>query len=151
MLSAEIKTKGKYNGEISLVLEKGVWVSMIENVTNIEKKDLIDEIKKTKDDGYRFVTASCVDMGSQFMIYYHFDKNNDMKHLKVIIDKDEEVPSISGVYFSGVLVENEMKDLFGMKITDLAIDYEGKFLITGDVGMAPQAIQIAQTENKGGM
>ena len=124
---------------------------MIENVTNIEKKDLIDEIKKIKVDGYRLITASCVDMGSQFMVYYHFDKKSDMKHLKVIVNKDEEVPSISGVYFAGVLVENEMKDLFGMKITDLAIDYQGKFMITGDVGVAPQAMNMAQTEDRGEM
>jgi hypothetical protein len=50
-----------------------------------------------------------------------------------------------------VLVENEMKDLFGMKITDLAIDYQGKFMITGDVGLAPQAMKMAQTEDRGEM
>lgn len=110
---------------------------MIENVNEINKEELVDEVQKIKDEGYRFVTASCVDMGKDFMIYYHFDKDNNMKHLKIISPKDQEVTSISKVYLAGALVENEMKDLFGMKFKDLAIDYGGKFLITGDVKEAP--------------
>ena len=110
---------------------------MIENITEISKDELINEVQKIKDDGYRLITASCIDMGKEFMIYYHFDKDNNMKHLKITSDKNEEVPSISKVYLAGALVENEMKDLFGMKLKDLAIDYGGKFLITGDVETAP--------------
>ncbi len=124
---------------------------MIENVHEINKQDLIDEVKKIKDGGYRLVTASCVDMGSEFMIYYHFDKDDTMRHLRITSGKHEEIPSISGVYFAGALVENEMKDLFGINFKDLAVDYGGKFLITGDAGTAPFARNTDQTEEKGEM
>lgn len=122
---------------------------MIENIVEINKENLIDEVQKMKDEGYRFITASCVDMGQEFMIYYHFDKGNSMKHLKIISSKEEEIPSISNVYFAGVLVENEMKDLFGVKIKDMAIDYGGKFLITGDVGVPPFLVKDLKTKEKG--
>ncbi len=124
---------------------------MIENVTEIRKEELTDEVQKIKDGGYRLVTASCVDMGPEFMIYYHFDKDNTMRHLKMTCGKQEEIPSISGVYFAGALVENEMKDLFGIKFKDLAVDYGGKFLITGDAGTAPFASNVEQTQEKGEM
>lgn len=121
---------------------------MIENVTEVTKETLIDEVQKIKNDGYRFVTASCVDMGEQFMIYYHFDRENIMQHLKLLIKKDEELPSLSKVYLAGALVENEIKDFFGIKVSDLAIDYGGKFLITGDVKEAPMLNYIEQKGEK---
>lgn len=112
---------------------------MIENISEIKKTDLLGEVQKLKDDGYRLVTTSCTDMGSEFMIYYHFDKANEMKHLKLVSNKQDEVPSISGIYLAGALSENEMKDLFGMKISGLVLDYGGKFMITSDAGPAPFA------------
>ncbi|MGE5329155.1 MAG: NADH-quinone oxidoreductase subunit C [Deltaproteobacteria bacterium] len=112
---------------------------MIENIIEIKKVYLLDEVKKLKKAGYRFVTASCVDLGSDFMIYYHFDKDTQMKHLKIISSKEEEIPSISEIYFAGALPENEMKDLFGIRIKGLVLDYGGKFMITGDVEAAPFA------------
>jgi len=124
---------------------------MIENVMEIKKENLVEEVQKLKDEGYRIVTASCVDMDTEFMIYYHFDKQNNMKHLKIFSNKDEEVPSISGVYLAGALVENEIKDLFGLKVKDLAIDYGGNFLITGDVGTAPFAKSTTKKEDKEGI
>ena len=124
---------------------------MIENVIEIKKENLVEEVQKLKEEGYRIVTASCVDMGSEFMIYYHFDKQNNMKHLKIFSNKDEEVPSISGVYLAGALVENEIKDLFGLKVKDMAIDYGGHFLITGDAGTAPFAKVTTKNEEKEGI
>ncbi|MGE5474578.1 MAG: NADH-quinone oxidoreductase subunit C [Ignavibacteriales bacterium] len=112
---------------------------MIENIVEIKREYLLAEVKKLKNSGYRFVTASCIDLGSEFMIYYHFDKDGQMEHLKLVSDKEQEIPSISGIYFAGALTENEMKDLFGIKIKDLVLDYGGKFMITHDVGPAPFA------------
>ena len=38
---------------------------------------------------------------------------------------DEEVPSISVIYPSAFLYENEIHDLFGVIITNIAVDYQG--------------------------
>jgi len=110
---------------------------MIKNIVEIKKEYLLAEVQKLKNSGYRFVTASCVDLGTEFMIYYHFDKDTEMKHLKITSSKEQEIPSISEIYFAGALPENEMKDLFGMKIKGLVLDYGGKFMITSDVDAAP--------------
>jgi len=112
---------------------------MINNIVEVKKEYILAEVQKLKDNGYRFITSSCIDMGSEFMIYYHFDKNTEMKHLKIISSKEQEIVSISGIYLAGALAENEMKDLFGIKIKGLVLDYGGKFMITSDVGPAPFA------------
>lgn len=114
-------------------------MKMIENIVEINPDQLLNEVRTLKDQGYRLVTTSCVDMGTEFMIYYHFDKDYEMKHLKLVNSKQNEVPSISNIYFSGALAENEMKDLFGIKITDMALDYGGNFMISDDAGEAPFA------------
>lgn len=112
---------------------------MVDNIVEIKKDYLLAEVKKLKNNGYRLVTTSCVDMGGEFMIYYHFDKDTEMKHLKLISSKEQEIPSISEIYLAGALAENEMKDLFGIKIKGLVLDYGGKFMITDQVESAPFA------------
>jgi Ni,Fe-hydrogenase III component G len=60
-----------------------------------------------------------------------------MDGLRYKVAKDEEVPSFSGVTLATVLIENEMKELFGLKVTDLAIDYGGHLLLAQDSPVNP--------------
>jgi ech hydrogenase subunit D len=61
---------------------------------------------------------------------------------------DLVLPSISGVYFSAFLYENEIHDLFGISITDIALDYKGKFYQTaGKFPFKPVALD-ASNETK---
>ena len=53
--------------------------------------------------------------------------------MRVTIENDEKMPSISDIYFAAVFVENEIKDLFGIDFENLLIDYEGKFMITDEL------------------
>lgn len=105
----------------------------------VQKKDLLDEVKKFHDGGYRFVTTTCCDTGENFVIYYHFDKDLVLKNLKLTVNKDESIPSISGIYFCSLLSENEVKDMFGVQFDGLVIDYEGKLLLGEDSPLTPQA------------
>lgn len=107
---------------------------MLQNLKEIQKEDLRKEVLELKASGHRFVTATCVDLGDgRFDIIYHFDKDYELKNLRVTIENGEKMPSISDVYFAAVFVENEIKDLFGIEFENLLIDYEGKFMITGDL------------------
>ena len=48
-----------------------------------------------------------------------------MLNLRLEVPRDAEVPSITGIYLCAFLVENEIKELFGLNITGIAIDFEG--------------------------
>jgi len=87
--------------------------------------------------GYRFVTMTVVDVGEAFDIYYHFDLDYEMTVYKLALPKGTELPSISGICFAAVIVENEIQDLFGIKVVNLAIEYERHFLLAPDAPAAP--------------
>ncbi|NLD47834.1 MAG: NADH-quinone oxidoreductase subunit C [Clostridiaceae bacterium] len=111
---------------------------MIENVTETSTGMLLGKVQKMIYDGYRFVTATCVDLGNgSFDIYYHFDKELTLKNYKITVTREEEIPSISKIYFCALLVENEMKELFGLNIANIAIDYGGHLLLSEDSPDAP--------------
>jgi ATP-dependent helicase/nuclease subunit B len=101
-----------------------------------------------RDNNYRFVTSTCIDNGDGTIdVYYHFDKEYELKNFKIKVNKGEEVPSISRIYFCSILVENEMRELFGLNITGMAVDYGGKMLLSDsapDEPMLRQQITIVQ-------
>ncbi|MCX7922825.1 MAG: NADH-quinone oxidoreductase subunit C [Clostridia bacterium] len=123
---------------------------MIENLVEISKEQLLSQVQSMKYDNYRFVTASCVDTGDGYLdVIYHFDLDLELKNFRVRVKKDEEVPSISKIYFCSVLVENEMKELFGLNVTNMAIDYGGHMLLSDDDLANPMAKQQIVIEKRG--
>lgn len=110
---------------------------MIDNLFQIEKSQIEENVNKMLEEGYRFITMTCVDMGENFDIFYHFAKEYNMKNFKIELKKDEELESISKVYFSALLVENEIKDLFGVKVKNIAIDYNGRLLLSEGAPLSP--------------
>jgi len=98
---------------------------MYENsIIGIEPADLMKEAQKLKDEGYRIVQI-CANKVNGFELSYSFDKEHDMKTLRLNIAEEDEVMSISNIFFPAFLYENEMKDLFGIKITNLVLDFNG--------------------------
>ncbi len=127
---------------------------MIENERAVAPGDLVAEVKKLFDGGYRLVTATCLDQGENFEIIYHFDKDLEMQNLRMVFPKEAEVPSITGVYLAAFLIENEMKEMFGAKIAGIAVDYGGKLLVTEETLQTPllksvQVTSVATSPNGG--
>lgn len=110
---------------------------MLENVAEIAIDQVPAEVWKMKQDGYRFVTMTCCDQGEAHDILYHFDKDYALKHLRVKLPKGEALPSVSSIFFAALLVENEMKDLLGVAVNGLAIDFQGHFMIAEGCQKAP--------------
>ena len=121
---------------------------MIENIREIPVAQLLGDVQKMLYDGYRFVSATCVDNGDgTFDVIYHFDKDLVLSNYRVKLAKSEELPSISRIYFCAILVENEMKELFGLNVTNIAIDYGGHMLLSDgapDTPMLRQQITIVK-------
>lgn len=121
---------------------------MIDNLVEIPVGQLLGEVQNMFYSGSRFITASCVDNGDGTLdVLYHFDRDLEMKNFRIKVNKGDEVPSISKIYFCALLVENEMKELFGLNVTNIAIDYGGHMLLSDgapDTPMARQQITIVQ-------
>lgn len=123
---------------------------MIKNLTEISKDMLLDETGKLKYNGYRFVTATCVDIGDGTVdVIYHFDKDLELKNFRINVKRGEEIQSITKIYFCALLVENEIKELFGLNITDIAIDYGGRMLLSDEELQNPMLKRQITIEQKG--
>ena len=97
-----------------------------------------DEVKAFADGGWRLVTLSQTVVDENTLaLYYHFDKNLTMSHLRMEVNKDTPIPSISDIYFCALLIENETQDQFGVTFDGLILDYKGALYLEGEVTRAP--------------
>jgi len=108
------------------------------NVHIVEAKEIapahiLPEAQAKFDAGYRLVAITVLTADEQHVeLLYHYDKANDMVHLRVKIQKDLPIPSISGVYFCALLAENEVQDLFDVHFDGLVLDYKRTLLLSED-------------------
>ena len=104
---------------------------MAENQTfmTIEPVHLSQRTIEMKNNGYRLAQICCTKK-ENFEIIYSFAKATELTNLKIVIPFDQEIESISAVYPYSFLYENEMKDLFGVKICGMNLDFKGNFYHT---------------------
>lgn len=101
-----------------------------QDITAIGKDELVGIAAELFAEGYRFVQVSCVTMESSYELTYSFDREYRLKNLRIISAPDEEIPSISVIFPNAFLYENEIHDLFGLVIRNMAVDYRGKLYRT---------------------
>lgn len=105
---------------------------MLENETTIGVEALVAEAERLRQQGARLVTATGLDEGDHFDVIYHFALETKLQHLRLSVAKADAVPSISGVFPGAFLIENEMKELLGVRVTGISVDYGGRlFLVEG--------------------
>ena len=118
---------------------------------NITPDQLRDEVQVFADAGYRFVTLSQTVVDENTLaLFYHFDKNLKMSHLRMEVDRHTPIPSISGIYFCALLVENETQDQFGVTFDGLVLDYKGALYLEGEVTRAPYFVMTTAKKAKEG-
>jgi ech hydrogenase subunit D len=92
---------------------------------DIEAEELLKRVENMKENGFRLVQISCTRLDEIFELNYSFDKDYDFINIKFTITAEAEIPSISFIYQPAFLYENEIHDLFGIKINNISIDYNG--------------------------
>ena len=93
-----------------------------QTIKTISVHDLLAETLRIKNDSYRLVAITCTNKDGM-ELSYSFDKEYELLTLRIITDTEEEVESISIVYPYSFLYENEIKELFGVKIKDISFDF----------------------------
>lgn len=117
----------------------------------VAKDQLVPEVERLVADGARFTTIVCLDRDPDFEILYVFQAADFSRiQFRVRIGKDEEIPSISGVLLGAVLMENEIKEFFGVKFTDLALDFKCRMLLGADSPKTPLLKVKADSRLEGG-
>ena len=83
-------------------------------------------ISEMKQNNARLVQICCTKTEG-FELTYSFDIKNSWSHIRLNIDEEQEIESICDLFSPAFMYENEMKDLFGVKINHVEPDFYGEF------------------------
>lgn len=98
----------------------------------LSKAEFFQKIYQLASAKARFITITCRDLGEGFELIYHFEENLKVVNVRVRIGKEESLPSITSIYPCAFLAENEVKDMFNLKIEGLTPDLGGRLLKTAE-------------------
>lgn len=98
-------------------------------VKKILPNELKAEVLKLKNEGYRLVVISCTSKDG-LEISYSFDKGYEFVNLRLNVENDTEIESVSEYYSFAFLYENEINELFGANIKNIIFDFKGNLYIT---------------------
>ena len=77
-------------------------------------------------ENWRLVQICAVTVDDGYEMSYSFSKGYDMVTLRLDVEENEEIASITHIYPCAFLQENEAEQLFGVKIGHIDPDYRDK-------------------------
>ncbi len=87
---------------------------------------LLQKVEALKNEGYRLVQIGATRLPELIELTYSFDSDSKLRSLRVQLPTaTAKVPSITGAYWCAFLYENEIHDLFGVKVDGMAVDFRG--------------------------
>jgi len=119
-----------------------------QEMVGIEKRDLVEMIAALRSSGHRLVQICATTLADCYEMNYSFDKERKFKNLRFTVRPGETVPSISLLYGSAFLYENEIHDLFGITIEHIVPDFHGTLYQTRIP--APFSVQPSEPKDSAG-
>jgi ech hydrogenase subunit D len=98
-----------------------------QEIRNVAKDILLAETASLYSQGYRLVQLLALNSENGVEITYSFGNKFHLLGLRCVVGKNETMPSVTSVWKGAFLYENEIKDLYGVRIENISIDYQGKF------------------------
>ena len=99
-------------------------------IRKITMAEFFPIIVRMKEENWRLVQicAVSVDDGKRYEMSYSFcnDEDYHMITLRIEIDENGEIASITQLYPCAFIQENEAAELFGVKIVHINMDYQNK-------------------------
>lgn len=94
-------------------------------------EDVLTFAQNRRFEGWRYVQTLGVNTEDGIDIIYSFMRDGNLVNSVVKgVKKTDTVPSISGEFLAAFVFENELVDLFGVKVENIAIDFGGNFYAT---------------------
>lgn len=96
-------------------------------ITKVTKDELYDIMQNKYEDGYRLSQICSIAFEGYNEVIYSVNKEYLMENYKIDLPIDEEIKSFSDIFPAATLYENEIKELWGVKVVGMNIDYHNKF------------------------
>ncbi|MGO8695628.1 MAG: NADH-quinone oxidoreductase subunit C [Rectinemataceae bacterium] len=126
---------------------------MIERETQaldeIEVCDLVPTVDALRIAGWRLVQVLAVSAVDHTELNYSFGLGMQYRILRLRVASGMKVPSITGVFVAAYLYENEIRDLFGVEIERIAVDWLGKVYEPAE-GKAFSKLAVTAISSEGG-
>ncbi len=104
---------------------------MPQKIIDISIPQLTGRVQQMKDEGHRLVQICCTKLPDKLELQYSFDKDYEFTSFRLsLADTSTPVPSVSKIFLSAFIYENEIHDLFGIQVEGIAVDYKGRFYRT---------------------
>ena len=94
--------------------------------------EFLMKVMEIKNENYRLMQAHAVSIENGYELRYTFGRDYEWITLRLVFDEAEEVPTITNIYQAAFLYENEMAELFGVKIRMISVDYHDKLYRIND-------------------
>lgn len=96
------------------------------SVSVIETGSLLSEVDELRASGWRIVQILCVARPEGAEVTYSFGLGLEMRSLRIVVPAEASVPSVTALYPGAFLYENEIRDLYGVRIERIRDDWQGK-------------------------
>ena len=96
----------------------------------IEAGQVLEEMQKLQFDGYHLIQQCATRIDHGYELIYSFGKELEILNLKIILDEDSSISSITSIFPCAFVYENEMHDLFVVDIKMINLDYHGNLYRT---------------------
>ena len=99
-----------------------------EILEEIAASDLLKKVMEKKKEGYRLSQICAALIDGKYELSYSFADDVSYQYItyRLVIETDVEIPSITEIIPQALFYENEMKELFGVKIKMISLDYENR-------------------------
>lgn len=97
-----------------------------DTIFETDKVELMSLVLEKKSKHWRLCQICCAFAEGHYEVTYSFATGFRIENYRLIVEKNEEAPSISGVYDAAVFYENEMHELFGLQIEAMQTDLKDK-------------------------
>ncbi len=97
------------------------------SINKVSVQELSDILEQKSKDGYRLTQICSTAFEGYNEVIYSVSKDYVMESYKIELPLEDEIRSFSDIFPSANLYENEIKELWGVKVTGMALDYNNKF------------------------
>lgn len=103
-------------------------MKFVSDFITLDKSEILDDAKQRCLGGWRYVQILAVNCDGSVDLVYSYMLDGRLENVVVHdVTRQDEIKSISEVYFEAFVCENEIHDLFGVSFDGIAIDFLGNF------------------------
>ncbi len=95
-------------------------------IVPVETGGFLMKVMEMKEEHFRIMQAHAVSTENGYELSYTFGRDYEWTTLRLVIGEDEDVPTITNIYPAAFLYENEMAELFGVRIKMVEPDFHDK-------------------------